>query len=401
MGEIKIGKHKIQKDFFIFLIISILLGIVSAVESTSMANRLFEDLNFTIMQRSLLETPRELPGLLTVVIIGMLNGFSDIRIAAIANIVGGIGLLFFGLVPATFSYVLLSLVLYSIGQHLYMPLSNSISMEFAKDGNFGKRIGEIQGLSNLAIIIASATLYLIYKFFEVSYSAVFIIASIAMVSSGILFLFMHEGRAIKSTKRFVFKKEFKLYYGLSLVNGARKQITLTFLPWLIIDTFGQPVTTIALLFFIICVINVFFKPFLGGFIDKFGERLTLRLEAVLMGFVCIGLAIAKSLFPFEVALVIVSVCYIVDSMLLSASMARATYIKKMSKEASEVTRTLSMGLSIDHVISMFIPILAGYVWYANGPSGYIYVFLGGIVLSVMNYFLASKIKLPDKDCLGY
>lgn len=401
MGEIKIGKYKIQKDFFIFLIISILLGIVSAVESTSMANRLFEDLNFTIMQRSLLETPRELPGLLTVVIIGMLNGFSDIRIAAIANIVGGIGLLFFGLVPATFSYVLLSLVLYSIGQHLYMPLSNSISMEFAKDGNFGKRIGEIQGLSNLAIIIASATLYLIYKFFEVSYSAVFIIASIAMVSSGILFLFMHEGRAIKSTKRFVFKKEFKLYYGLSLVNGARKQITLTFLPWLIIDTFGQPVTTIALLFFIICVINVFFKPFLGGFIDKFGERLTLRLEAVLMGFVCIGLAIAKSLFPFEVALVIVSVCYIVDSMLLSASMARATYIKKMSKEASEVTRTLSMGLSIDHVISMFIPILAGYVWYANGPSGYIYVFLGGIVLSVMNYFLASKIKLPDKDCLGY
>jgi hypothetical protein len=68
---------------------------VSAVESTSLANRLYEDLDFTIMQRSFLETPRELPGLLTVVLIGILNGLGDIRISAVANILGGIGLLFF------------------------------------------------------------------------------------------------------------------------------------------------------------------------------------------------------------------------------------------------------------------------------------------------------------------
>jgi MFS family permease len=282
-----------------------------------------------------------------------------------------------------------------------MPLASSISMNFAKDGNYGKRIGEIQGLSNLAIIVASATLYLVYRFFNVPYSAVFIIASIAMIASGILFLFMHEGHAIKSNKRFVFKKEFKLYYGLSLVNGARKQITLTFLPWLIIDTFAQPVTTIALLFFIVCVINVFFKPFLGGFIDKFGERLTLRFEAIFMGIVCIGLAFAKTLFPFEIALIIVSVCYVLDNMLISASMARATYIRKLSKEKSEITRTLSMGQSIDHVISMFIPLLAGYVWYVNGPSGYMYVFLGGIVLSISNYILASKITIPKNELEKY
>ncbi|MEI8216684.1 MAG: MFS transporter [Eubacteriales bacterium] len=397
MNEIKFGKYKIQKDFLIFLIISVLLGIVAAVDSTTLANRLFEDLNFTIMQRSLLETPRELPGLLTVVIIGMLNGLSDIRIAAFANILGGIGLLFFGFVPSLFSFVLITLVIYSTGQHLYMPLASSISMNFAKDGNFGKRIGEIQGLSNLAIIVASALLYMVYRFLHVPYSAVFVIASFCMISAGVLFLFMHQGHAIKSKQRFVFKKEFKLYYGLSLVNGARKQITLTFLPWLIIVTFGQPVTTITLLFFIVCVINVFFKPWLGGFIDKFGERLTLRLEAVFMGLVCIGLAFAKSLFSFQVALIIVSFCYILDNMLISAGMARATYIKKLSKENSEITRTLSMGQSIDHVISMFIPLLAGYIWYINGATGYMYVFLGGIILSISNYILASKIRIPTDE----
>ena len=89
LDRIRIGKYEISSDLFIFLVASVLLGVVSAVENTSLANRLYEDLNFTVMQRSFLETPRELPGLLTVVLIGLLNGLGDIRIAAVANIIEG------------------------------------------------------------------------------------------------------------------------------------------------------------------------------------------------------------------------------------------------------------------------------------------------------------------------
>lgn len=238
MDKIKIGKHEIARDFFIFLIISVLLGIVAAVENTSLANRLYEELNFTVMQRSMLETPRELPGLLTVVIIGMLNSLGDIKIAAIANIIGGIGLFFFGLVPNQFSLVLIFLVIFSTGQHLYVPMNNSITMNFAHAQNFGQRLGEIQGLGSLAIIITSGVLFILYKFFDVTYRAVFIFASFAMILAGILFLFMKsEGNKVVGKKRFVFRKEYYLYYIMSIVNGARKQITLTFVPWLIIDIF--------------------------------------------------------------------------------------------------------------------------------------------------------------------
>ncbi len=389
--NISFGRMTVNRDLFLFLVISVLLGIVAAAENTSMANRLFEDLNFTVMQRSLLETPRELPGLLTVVMIGMLSGFSDIRIAAIANIIGGIGLLFFGFVPAEYALVLMALVTYSTGQHLYLPLSSSISMSFAKGDNFGRRIGEIQGLGSLSVIVSSGLLFIVYKFFDLKYVTVFVVSAVAMILAGFLFLAMSEGRQIKSEQRFVFRRQYKVYYGLSLINGARKQITLTFLPWLIIDTFNQPVTTITFLFFTVCVINIFFKPWLGRFIDARGERLTLKLEAVLMAIVCLGLAFAGSLFPFDVALIIVSVCYVLDSLLISVSMARATYVRKVAIQPSDILRTLSMGQSIDHIISMFIPILAGFVWYANGPSGYIYVFLGGIVLSILNFIMASKI----------
>ncbi len=394
MQQIQIGRFSISRDFLLFLIISVLLGIVSAVESTSMANRLYEDLHFTIMQRSFLETPRELPGLLTVVIIGLLNGLGDIRIAAVANIIGGIGLLAFGYVPAEFSLVLITLIIYSTGMHIYMPLTSSISMSFAGDDQCGKRLGEIQALGNLAVILASATLYALYLSFNVSYQIVFGIGGIAMILAGVLFLFMSESHQIKSEKRFVIKKEYRLYYLLSIVNGARKQLTITFLPWLIIVTFGQPVTTITFLFLIVCLINVFFKPLLGRFIDHKGERLTLQLEAVLMAIVCLGVAFAKSIFPFSIALAIVGVCYVLDNLLLSGSMARATYVRRIAAQPSDVSRTLSMGVSLDHVIAMFIPLLAGYVWYSNGASGYQYVFLGGLVLSALNFSLASKIRVP-------
>ena len=393
MNKIKIGKYELPADLFIFLIISVLLGIVAAVENTSLANRLYEDLGFTVMQRSLLETPRELPGLLTVLMIGMLNGLGDIRIAAVANILGGIGLFLFGFAPNQFSLILIFLVIYSTGQHLYLPMNSSITMSFAHGENFGQRMGQIQGLGSLSIIIASAALYVLYRFFDVTYQLVFVLASFAMILSGILFLFMKsDGKKVVGKKRFIFRKEYYLYYVMSIVNGARKQITLTFVPWLIIDIFQQPVTTITMLFFIVCVINIFFKPWFGSLIDKKGERYAMQLEAIVMFVACIGFIFAKQLFSFSTALIVVGFCYVIDKLMESASMARATYAKRLSNDPSEVARTLSMGQSMDHLISMLIPILAGYVWYSNGAAGYRYVFIGALFISLLNFFIASKLE---------
>lgn len=389
---VRIGKWEVPKDLFLFFVISALLGVVMAVESTSLANRLYEDLNFTVMQRSMVEMPRELPGLLTVVLFGILNGLGDIRIAAFANILGGIGLLLFGLAPNRFSLVLSFLVIYSIGQHLYLPLSNSIAMSFASGENFGKRIGEVQAIGSLSVIIASASLYFLYQFLNITYRTVFTFAAFCMVLAGILFLTMAEqSNPVVGQKRFVFRKEYKMFYLLATINGARKQITLTFVPWLIIDIFKQPVTTITALFFVVCVISIFFKPWFGNLIDKKGERYALQLEAIIMFIACIGFAFAKLLFPFKIALAVVGFCYVIDKLMESASMARATYVRKIVKEIPEVARTLSMGQSMDHLVSMFIPLVAGFAWYSGGATGYIYVFVGGLVISVINFLVASRL----------
>ena len=289
--------------------------------------------------------------------------------------------------------ILIFLVIYSTGQHIYLPMFSSITMSFARGENFGQRMGQVQGLGSLSIIVSSAVLFILYRFFEVTYQFVFVAASFAMIMAGILFFFMKSEKKVVSEKRFVFRKEYKLYYVMSVVNGARKQITLTFVPWLIIDVFQQPVTTITMLFFIVCVINIFFKPWFGGLIDKRGERVAMQLEAIVMFIACIGFIFAKQLFSFQTALLIAGACYIMDKLMESASMARATYVKKLSSDPSEVARTLSMGQSMDHLVSMLIPILAGYIWYTNGTDGYRYVFIGALFISLLNFYIASKVNL--------
>jgi len=107
---------------------------------------------------------------------------------------------------------------------------------------------------------------------------------------------------------------------------------------------------------------------------------------------CIGFAFSKALFGFKYALIIVGICYVIDKLMESAAMARATYVKRLSNNPSEVARTLSMGQSMDHLVSMFIPILAGYVWYSNGTEGYRYVFIGALFISMLNFFIASKLE---------
>ncbi|MDO4553001.1 MAG: MFS transporter [Bacillota bacterium] len=391
-NTLTIRNKEISTDFVLFLIISGLLGVVTATVDTSLANCLYEDLDFTVMERSVVEAPRELPGMLTVFLIGLLNSLGDIRIAAVANIIGGVGLILFGVSADSFALVLLFLVIYSTGQHLYLPLASSIPMSFATKENFGKRIGQVQGLSSFSIVVGSAALYLLYAFTNISYGTVFFAAGFFMIVSGFLFLaFRREGKVV-SVHRLVIKKEFKLYYVLATINGARKQITLTFAPWLIIDVFHQPVTTITLLYFIVCILGIFFKPWFGWLIDKKGERFALQLEAVVMFTACLGFAFAGTLLPFRAALIVVGVCYVMDKLMEAAFMARATYVRRLASDEADVARTISMGQSMDHVVSMLIPLAAGWLWYNGGAAGgYVYVFIGGLAVSLLNFFVASKI----------
>ncbi len=397
MLKAMISKIKLQeRDFILFLLVGVFLGIAQSIDGSTLNNFLKERFDMMILQRSALEIPRELPGFLVFIVIGFLYALGDIRIAVIANICAAVGMLLLGIIPPVFSIALLCIFVYSSGQHIYMPLSNTIAMSFASDNRLGRKLGQVSAANTAALVVSSGLLWLLFQFTKVSFAITFTIGAAAFVAAAILLGMMNPNRTAKLNTRFVFRKEYRLFYWLSVLYGARKQIFITFGPWVLVDVFKQKVTTMTILFFIISVLNIAFRPFTGYLIDKIGEKFVLGSEAFILFIVCLGYTFATDILPLNGAIVLISICYITDQLFSSASMARATYLRKIAIKDEDVSPTLSLGISIDHIMSMFLPVMGGFVWYGSGSSGYKYVFLGGAVVAVLNFFSTRFVKIPEK-----
>jgi hypothetical protein len=121
----------------------------------------------------------------------------------------------------------------------------------------------------------------------------------------------------------------------------------------------------------------------------------LVFEAALLLVSCFGFAFAKVLFPPTTALVVVGASYVIDNLFSAgAGMARTTYVKKLSDDQNEVSGTLALSISLDHVITMSLPITLGLLWEMSVETGYIYVFAAGAVISAICVFLSNMIRIP-------
>ena len=386
-----------NKDLILFMLASAFIGVSQSIDASVFNNFLSDTFHLTVSQRTILEFPRELPGFLVVFVSGALLFLGDVRIASLANMLAAFGLLGLGHFASDFYVMMAWMTGYSMGQHLFMPMSNSIGMNLAEDGNLGKILGRINGLNTAAYLGTSLTAALIFKYMKVNYSIAFTVGALAFMSSCLLILFMTPHKPKVKVKRLFLRKEYKLFYWLNVLYGARKQIFITFGPWVLIKVFSQGVSTFAVLGFFIAGIGIAFKPFVGNMIDMKGERIVLATEAMALIIICMGYAFAENISGAfgisDAALLIICGCFVIDQLLNATSIARATYLKKIAVNPEDVSPTLSMGLSIDHAVSMVVPWLGSLVWNA---FGYKYVFILGAFIAVGNLLLTRYIDTSSK-----
>ncbi|WP_027936809.1 MFS transporter [Anaeroarcus burkinensis] len=392
--------RKMDRNYLLFLLSTALVGVAQSVDGSTLTNYLRDGLGMMILERSALEFPRELPGLFMVGIIGMLAFLGDTRTMMLGNLFSAAGMFALGMIPPDYALVVVSIFVYNVGTHIYMPLSNSIGMSFASASDLGRSLGRMNAVNTLTLVLSSAVLWVLFTFWHISYTTAFTIGAIAFVLAAVPLFFMKPLEGTRKTPRFVFRKEYKLYYWLSVLFGARKQIFITFGPWVLVDIFRQPVAMMTLLFFIVSIAGIFVKPWLGSAIDRYGEKQVLSGEAICFLLVCLGYAFAADLLPYSWALLLICFCYIVDQALNAVSMARATYMRKIALAPEDISPSLSLGTSIDHLVTMVLPILGGFVWYNSGPNGYKYVFLGGAVIALLNFISARFIHIKEAKAEG-
>ena len=377
-----------SRELKLFAAASAMMGIAYSIYDSTFNNFINERFAPSGFQRSLLELPRELPGVLVVLFSAVLWFLCSRRLGAFALVLGAAGALLVGYGSSTYATMMLCLFVYSTGQHLFIPLTSAIGMELAHAGQTGRRLGQLNAIRNVATILGSFLVLVGFRFLGFRFQHSFVLTAIGLGLAAVLMFQMKPATAQKPKSFLKLHREYRLFYLLNILSGSRKQIFITFAPWVIVTIFKQPTQTIATLMTIGGLIGILFQPVLGRAIDRFGERLILQSEAVMLVGVCLGYAFGRSLFAERTALLLICTLYLLDHMLLSVNMARAMYMKKIAMAEEHIQPALTAGVTIDHIFSMGIALLGGLIW---NLFGFQYVFIVGVVIAVLNFLAASRI----------
>ena len=392
-----------SREYKLLILAWFFIGITGGIYDTVFNNYLNEVFHVSAQVRGFLEFPREAPGFFIALLSGLLMFMADVRLLGVA-----VGLVSLGLLGQSFyiwqgepqfGWMIGSMILWSIGMHLFLPLSSSVSVKLADRGKVGQTLGLMNGVNTASVIIGCLLIWVVMGWLKAGYSWAFRAAALfGLVGMVCVFAMRVKDKAVvKGVKvRLLWRKEYSLFYWLSILFGARKQVFMTFAPWVIVQVYHQEPRVMAALILTSAVIGIGFKPLVGWLIDRIGERKVLIGEAIWFFLICLGYAGADHLGLGKQAINVVFVCFIIDLLLSSVSMARTTYLHKNLVETADLTPTLSMGISLDHAVAMTIPILGGLLWKG---FGYESLFLVAGLISVANIFIALKIKLQEKTII--
>ncbi|MDR2470898.1 MAG: MFS transporter [Treponema sp.] len=387
-----------------FLWVLILSGISFGLYRGVQDNYLAEIAGITKFERGIVEFFRETPGLLLILILAAMYRFSDSRIFKTGSAVmlaGVAGLLAVSVfTPSLKTAVVFSMVIYSTGEHIIMPVKSTISLDLARQDRGGAALGVSGALGQLGNISGYAAVTGIFLVLGrlglgdlVSFRAVFAAAAALMVAAVFASLALEETRLKSPRRRLYFARRFRKFYMLEVFYGARKQIFLTFAPYVLILQYGADTRVIAFLLALCAGAGFVASPLIGKIIDRMGYKFVMITDTLLLVVVCVFYGFSHRFFSLSTAYIVVCVNFVLDSIISLASMASNVYVRDIAENQEELTATLSTGISVNHLISIFIALLGGWIWERTGIE---VLFSLSAFLGIMNSIYAATIKPKER-----
>jgi predicted MFS family arabinose efflux permease len=407
------GKNMFKKlqgmrtELLMFFVLISAAAMANGLSDTVYSNYFKEVYNVTPFQRGFIEFPRELPGLLCAFTIGMLGFLGDLRIAFIAQILAVIGVTVLGLFTPPFAVMLIFLFINSMGMHVFMPLQDAIGMSLAEPNQIGRRMGQYSSVRSVFALMAALLVFFGFRAGVFSFNTqtkwIFLVSAVFFVFAAIMAFIMIKKikpqRSAPKKLKLVLRKQYRYYYLLTILHGVQKQIAYVYGSWVIIDILLKQADTTALLNIVIGFISIFFLRLIGNWLDRFGVKRMMYIEAfafiiiyILYGLIVWG--ITANLLPSQGwAVWIVYLLFVMDRLSMQMAMVKAVYLRSIAIDEEEVTSTLSMGVSLDHVVSISAALAGGFVWSQWGSQ---WVFFLAAAFSLGNLYVAIRVQ-PDKE----
>ncbi|GGD35905.1 MFS transporter [Malaciobacter pacificus] len=351
--------------------------------------------NFTVevasfdgSQIGILQSLREIPGLLAFTVILVLAIIAQQRLVYLSIMMLGLGTALTGFFPTPIGLYITTVIM-SIGFHYLETLNQSLSLQWLDKSRSPIVLGKLFAVKSFAGLLVFILIYILMNYLAVEYKYVYLIFGGFSFILGLAawFLFTHFKEAVIQERKLRVKKEYWLFYLLTFLAGARRQIFVVFAGFLLVEKFGVDIHNMIILLFVNSILNMYIAPKIGKFIVRFGERLTLRLEYL-------GLMIVFVSYAFVDSVSVAFALYLIDHLLFAMAITLKTYFQKIA-DPKDISSASAVSFTINHIAAVFLPAVLGLVWlYSNSL-----VFIIGAVIAFVSFALSNLV--PKEPEMGY
>ena len=346
-------------------------------------NFVVERAAFTGEEIGLLQSLREVPGFLAFTAIAILVFIRQQNFAILSLITLGIGTAITAFFP-TALWLYFPTVIMSFGFHYLETMHNSLSLQWLTKDEAPKVLGQLLSTRAISNLLVLSSIYLYLVFFPENYMFIYLIAGGTAILIGVFCwtaVPQFEDSVVQRTELFL-KKKYWLYYVLTFLAGARRQIFVVFAGFLMVEKFGFAIENVVMLTLVNAALTFWLAPKIGSLIGYIGERRALTLEYLGLIIVFVGYAFVNS------AAVAVAL-YLLDHLFFAMAIAIKTYFQKIA-DPEDIAATSSISFTINHIAAVVLPAALGLLWVINHSA----VFFAGAAIAAISLGLAQLI--PDK-----
>ncbi|CDT28746.1 MULTISPECIES: MFS transporter [Vibrio] len=368
------------------LLISIVVPIAFSSWMALLNNFVVEKANFDGADIGLLQSVREIPGFLAFTVVFVLAFIREQRFMLISLAMLTVGTAITGLFPSL-TGLLLTTILMSTGFHYFETLKQSLSLQWLSKEEAPEMLGKMISVGALASLITYGSIWVMLEQLKLDFAWVYgITGGIGFILVLVMtFGFPEFQTKTPQNKKLVLRKRYWLYYALTFMSGARRQIFTVFAGFLMVEKFGYSAADVTLLFLVNYLFNFLFAKRIGRFIGVVGERKALIFEYVGLIGVFVGYGLVQSA-EWAAAL------YVIDHLFFALALAIKTYFQKIADPA-DMASTAGVSFTINHIAAVVIPVVFGVIWLSSPAT----VFYIGAAMAAVSLALSLNIpKTPEE-----
>ncbi|ELB2069882.1 MFS transporter [Vibrio parahaemolyticus] len=357
------------------LLISIIVPIAFSTWMALLNNFVIEKANFDGADIGLLQSVREIPGFLAFTVVFVLLFIREQRFMLVSLAMLTLGTALTGYFPTLYG-LLFTTLLMSTGFHYFETLKQSLSLQWLSKEEAPEMLGKFISVGALASLFTYGAIWILLEQLKFDFKTVYLLAGgVGFVLIIVMALVFPQFKtAVPQNKKLVLRKRYWLYYALTFMSGARRQIFTVFAGFLMVEKFGYSAADITLLFLINYLFNFLFAKRIGRFIGVVGERKALTFEYVGLIFVFVGYGLVQTA-EWAAAL------YVVDHLFFALALAIKTYFQKIADPA-DMASTAGVAFTINHIAAVVIPVTFGMIWLVS-PSSVFYIGAGMAAVSLL------------------